>query len=76
MNSSRDQWQERFHGFLTKFLNQIDKNFRFSKKFLVGKIRCKYTEILRADPKLYIPSTLNIDLILWHTQLIVFALKY
>ena len=22
-------------------------------------------------PKLYIPSTLNIDLILWHTQLIV-----
>ena len=24
-------------------------------------------------PKLYIPSTLNIDLILWHTQLIVCA---
>ena len=23
--------------------------------------------------KLYIPSTLNIDLILWHTQLIVYA---
>ena len=25
------------------------------------------------DAKLYIPSTLNIDLILWHTQLIVCA---
>ena len=25
--------------------------------------------------KLYIPSTLNIDLILWHTQLIVYAVK-
>ena len=29
----------------------------------------------RRHPKLYIPSTLNIDLILWHTQLIVCALK-
>ena len=27
-------------------------------------------------PKLYILSTLNIDLILWHTQLIVCAVKY
>ena len=25
--------------------------------------------------KLYIPSTLNIDLILWHSQLIVYAVK-
>ena len=25
--------------------------------------------------KLYIPSTLNIDLIMWHTQLIVYAEK-
>ena len=28
------------------------------------------------DPKLHIPSTLNIDLILWHTQLILCAVKY
>ena len=27
--------------------------------------------IMTVNPKLYIPSTLNIDLILWHTQLIV-----
>ena len=27
-------------------------------------------------PKLYIPSTLKIDLILWHTQLIVCALQF
>jgi hypothetical protein len=31
--------------------------------------------ILKATSKLYIPSTLNIDLILWHTQLIVYAVK-
>ena len=30
---------------------------------------------LRAVPKLYIPSTLNIDPILWHPQLIVDAVK-
>ena len=32
-------------------------------------------DIFGAVPKLYIPSTLNIDLILWHTQLIVCAVK-
>ena len=31
--------------------------------------------ILITKPKLYIPSTLNIDFILWHTQSIVCALK-
>ena len=31
------------------------------------------TVILKFLPKLYIPSALNIDLILWHTQLIVCA---
>ena len=31
---------------------------------------------LLSKPKLYIPSTLNIDLILWHTQLIVCATFY
>ena len=30
-------------------------------------------QLFSADPKLYIPSTLNIDLILWHTQLILCA---
>ena len=28
------------------------------------------------DSKLYIPSTLNTDSLLWHTQLIVCAVKY
>ena len=38
-------------------------------------IKCdgKYFEKSTIHPKLYIPSTLNIDLILWHTQLIVCA---
>ena len=31
--------------------------------------------IFRLLPKLYIPSTLNIDLILWHRQLIACAVK-
>ena len=31
------------------------------------------THTLGLDPKLYIPSTLSINLILWHTQLIVCA---
>ena len=30
---------------------------------------------LNPGPKLYIPSTLNIDLMLWHTKLIVCAVK-
>ena len=30
------------------------------------------SELFTYDPKLYIPSTLKIDLILWHTQLIIF----
>ena len=40
---------------------------------------CEYTnsfyllDILKSYAKLYIPNTLNIDLILWHTQLIVCA---
>ena len=32
-------------------------------------------EELTAAAKSYIPRTLNIDLILWHTQLIVCAVK-
>ena len=31
--------------------------------------------ILRYTSKLYIPSTLNIDLILWHRKFIVYAVK-
>ena len=31
---------------------------------------------LKSKPKLYIPSTLNHDYLLWHTQLIVCAVKY
>ena len=30
-------------------------------------------KLFRPLPKLYIPNTLNIDIILWHTQLIVCA---
>ena len=34
------------------------------------------TEFFMVVPKLYIPSTLNTDYLLWHTQLIVCAVKY
>ena len=43
----------------------------FKKKALL--LNVLETESLRAWPKLYIPRTLNTDLILWHTQLIVSA---
>ena len=36
-------------------------------------VRQVVRQLLISCPKLYIPSTLNIDLILWHTQLIVCA---
>ena len=41
---------------------------------------CKWGEVVVngecvCQAKLYIPSTLNIDLILWHTQLIVCVRK-
>ena len=48
--------------FLRFIFVDIDINVRFSLLFNNG-------------PKLYIPSTLNIDLILWHTQLNVCAVK-
>ena len=37
--------------------------------------RKSWMEHFNSHPKLYIPSTLNIDLILWHTQLIVCAVE-
>ena len=49
-------------------------------EFLVKKLNFFQTAIgqllSRNKSKLYISSTLNIDLILWHTQLIVCAVKY
>ena len=43
---------------------------------LAQKFKFLWTScILKWFPKLYIPSTLNIDLLLWHTQLIVCAVK-
>ena len=37
----------------------------------MNKMQQKNPFFFDLEPKLYIPSTLNIDLILWHTQLIV-----
>ena len=42
--------------------------------FFLG-LHLEKTLDLYHKPKLYIPSTINIDLILWHTQLIVCAVK-
>ena len=39
------------------------------------QVRASITKGSKPPPKLYIPSTLNIDLILWHTQYIVCAVK-
>ena len=42
---------------------------------LSGRSGMAFPTDLGAMSKLYIPSTLNIDLILWHPQLIVDAVK-
>ena len=39
------------------------------------KVRSPFKIWISGCAQLYIPSTLNIDLILWHTQLIVCAVK-
>ena len=50
----------------------LTRFFGPEKNRVKGKPRFRRS-ILVLKPKLYIPSTLNIDLILWHTQLIVCA---
>ena len=44
------------------------------KKFHRNWLKANWRHFV-CKAKLYIPSTLNIDLILWHTQLIVFTVK-
>ena len=41
----------------------------------IGIITEKDPDYLKGKPKLYVPSTLNIDLIIRHTQLIMCAVK-
>ena len=45
---------------------------RAQKTYVTTKLALKKRKV-SFQPKLYVPSTLNIDLILWHTQLIVCA---
>ena len=51
--------------------------FRTSESILheILKRRGNVALLLSETSKLYIPYTLNIDLIVWHTQLIVCAVK-
>ena len=51
-------------------LAQIGQSCLKTKSFFLLK---DDAALLKLKLKLYIPSTLNIDLILWHTQLIVCA---
>ena len=68
--------------FLTISVWSIFAARRFFSRGKLIKLQCHtYLTIFllplksQGSPKLYIPSTLNIDLILWHTQLILCALK-
>ena len=56
-----------------KFLS--DSNLLFEQALILAQLASKWVfeGWLMICTKLYIPSTLNIDLILWHTQLIVCA---
>ena len=53
--------------------NIISVNFMQYVNFLCTYVRRTFPSVVEA--KLYISSTLNIDLTLWHTQLIVCAVK-
>ena len=47
------------------------KNYYFDILFTLSWVFLIAKYVLKNLAKLYIPSTLNIDLILWHPQLIV-----
>ena len=53
---------------------QVRKFNRSKWGFIFNNLSWKKQNSI-AQPKLYIPSNLNIDLTLWHTQLIVCAVK-
>ena len=63
---------KRYFPFWSHLQNQVPQ--RKVKKFRMGP-NVKYLLRLSNLSKLYIPSTLNIDLILWHPQSIVDAVK-
>ena len=63
---------------LTQLVHKSQSIFMTSCHFFeIFAFQTKYlcTDSVMFSPKLYIPNTLNIDLILWHTQLIVCAVK-
>ena len=68
-----------FHAFWSEFLKMRSEFFKNSERTFVSKASdVIYEQFLWGfdrTPKLYIPSSLNIVLILWHTQLIVWAVK-
>ena len=53
----------------------INMSYAKSKMFWLQRVVQSWRAILLVGPKLYIPSTLNIDLMLWYAQLIVCAVK-
>ena len=55
---------------MAKWVFKIDSE---SQILLGGSFEMLRKDVSRCYTKLYIPSTLNIDHLLWHTQLIVCA---
>ena len=55
---------------------KVSKEAKMDEKFEPVQLMMHcYSTLFVQNSKLYIPSTINIDLILWHTQLIVCAVK-
>ena len=52
---------------LSHYFRQIKSNIKISKPWLNNH---------SMGPKIYIPSILNTDYLLWHTQLMVCAVQY
>ena len=73
------KYQEYLYYFFPKNLENSMRNAnkckRIEQKQVPLSLVYKHPKVRCPPPKKYIPSTLNIDLILWHTQLIVCAVK-
>ena len=69
-------WNYKNSNNISNELSPIMRCLYLAVQNVLNSVQCFSHWALTLPPKLYIPSTLNIDLILWHTQLIVCAVKH
>ena len=75
---SYKSYDENKDGFVTSdeyYKMELESDFERGFDSLISWGMTKALIQFELDPKLYTPSTLNIDFIQWHTQLIMCAVK-